>query len=57
MEGAGGGVGGQLLMLSPNLLKSHISMSRVGGWGEVGSQFLMLGPNLLKSKKNLQGVG
>ena len=28
----GGGVGGQLLMLSPKMLKSQILMSRVGRW-------------------------
>ena len=42
----------QLLMLSPNLLKSQIPMSGWGGGG-CGNQFptLILSPNLLKSKK------
>ena len=36
LVGGGGGVGGQLLMLCPNLLKSQIPMSRVGGGGGGG---------------------
>ena len=28
----GEGVGGQLLMLSPEMLKSQIAMSSMGGW-------------------------
>ena len=46
----------QLLMLSPNLLKSKIPMS--GGGGVVGGtnfQLLMLSPNLLKSKIPMSG--
>ena len=59
----GGGVGGtnfQLLMVSPNLLKSKIPMSSWGGGGVVGGtsfQLLMLSPNLLKSKIPMSGGG
>ena len=38
----------QLLMLSPNLLKSKILMSRGGGVGGPNFQLLMLSPNWLK---------
>ena len=55
--GRGGGKGGglvetnfQLLMLSPNLLKSQIPMCCGGGGVETNLQLLMLSPNLLKSK-------
>ena len=40
----------QLLMLSPNLLKSQIPMSGGGGGAETNFQLLMVSPNLLKSK-------
>ena len=50
----------QLLMLSPNLLKSQIPMSGregVGGGGLVKTNFqlLMLSPNLLKSQIAMSG--
>ena len=56
MSGGGGGglrIGGpnfQLLMLSPNLLKSKIPRSSGGGGGVGGPNFqlLMLSPNLEK---------
>ena len=54
-NGMGGwGIGGtnfQILMLSPNLLKSKIPMSGGGirGVGGTNFQLLMLSPNLLKS--------
>ena len=38
MSWGGGGVGNQLLMLSPNLLKSRIPMSRLGRGGGVGGR-------------------
>ena len=61
----GGWVGGgsvesnfQLLMLSPNLLKSQIPMLRMsGGLVESNFQLLMLSSNLLKSKTPMLRVG
>ena len=47
----GGEVGGQLLMLSPEMLKSKIPIFAWGwGLGGVGSQLLMQSPVLIKSK-------
>ena len=50
----------QLLMLSPNLLKSQIPMSRMGEgkWVvETSFQLLMLSPNLLKFPIPMSRVG
>ena len=48
----GVGVGGQLLMLNPEMLKSQIPISGVGEWGRrVGGQLLMLSWEMLKSQK------
>ena len=46
---AGGGVGGQILMLSPETLKSQIHIF-AGVGGGVGGQPLMLSPKMLKSQ-------
>ena len=48
----------QLLLLSPNLLKSKVPICRGGGRLGVGGtnfQLLMLSPNLLKSKVPIFG--
>ena len=56
--GEEGGVGSQLLMLSPKMLKSQIPMSRVGRWGRgVGGQLLILSPKMLKSQILMSRVG
>ena len=44
---AGEGGGGQLLMQSPEMLKSKIPI--FASWGGVGGQLLMLSPEMLKS--------
>ena len=46
----------QLLLQSPNLLKSKVPISR-GGGGGTNFQLLMLSPNLLKSKIPIFGEG
>ena len=46
----GRGVGDQLWMLSPEMLKSKILISAGGGGGGVGDQLLMLSPEMLKSQ-------
>ena len=54
----GGWVGGQLLMLSPKMLKSQIHIFAGVGRGRVGSQLLMLSPEMLKSQIHIfAGVG
>ena len=44
-------------MLSPEMLKSQITISGVGGWGGVGGQLLMLIPEMLKSQIPISGMG
>ena len=54
IAGVGGWVGqgahSQLLMLSPEILKSQIPISGAGGGGEAHGQLLMLSPEMLKSQ-------
>ena len=50
-----GGGDSQLLMLSPEMLKSKISIS--AGGGGVGGQLLMLSPEMLKLKISISEGG
>ena len=61
MPGGGGGVvrgtDFQLLMLSPNLLKTKFPYAGWGGVRGTALQLLMLSPNLLKTKFLYAGGG
>ena len=53
-RGGGEEVGSQILMLSPEILRSQIPLFFEGG---VGSQLLMLNPDMLKSQIPISGGG